>query len=250
MRYYELFEANNAPDDDDEPPIFKTAGIVRINKGDPRPKRAKPEPPISSMSEEDIINAIEQDIFLFRVHRPSSYPARRQTPGYIREMQLILPIVKVVGIKTGIELYKAVRLYTTTFYGRMNNSLRAGKLPKNANLIDQFISLAPKIKQNTLYRGLSGEFFSTLSVGQTIKDDAFVSTTTDFAIAKHFSSRKTKGGVLEISGVAGVAVKIPEKQSNDTQDEFESEYLLPRGCTFKVMSIADGLAKMKLISKG
>lgn len=86
----------------------------------------------------------------------------RQQPGYKRELNRLLPIVKKLGIEKTKELNEATQGYTANLYGRMNKSLRADKLPPKAVLIDQYIEVAPKFAGSELYRGIGKELFQTI----------------------------------------------------------------------------------------
>lgn len=186
---------------------------------------------------------LEDGLFLWRGRHlsPKQRAAYRLERDYIETLRLVLPIARALGAAQAIKSFWAVGQYTTTFYGRMNTSLRAGKLPKGTADIDAYIRHVVPITANVVYRGVGKEFFSTLEVGNTYTDAAFVSVTSSKDIATYFSKKGRKGGVLEISGVKSVAV--PAAACNPD----EREYLLPRGSSFKVISIEGSSVKIKFI---
>lgn len=212
-----------------------TEGITFKQPGD-----TKKTGPITDPNE--ILIYIEDKIFQMDWYRdrPERIASLRDEPAYKNAMPLLLKLSKKIGVEKLVAARKALGVYSNTFYGRMNNSLRAGKLPKNTDLIDLYLEHAPKSKANVMYRGLSGEFFKTLTVGQILVDPAYVSITGDLEVATYFSKKGKKGGVLEIHGVANRAVKMPRETDED-------EYLLPRGCSFKIISIDGAHAIVELM---
>jgi ADP-ribosyltransferase exoenzyme len=176
-----------------------------------------------------IIKQIEQEILGFAVMQPKYYSSLRQEDDYKANMEIVLPLVKKFGIDGANAIYRAVKTYIANFYGRMNNSLRSGKIPKNTNLIDAYVATAPKYKGNVLYRGLDRDFFNSLKIGEVITDPAFMSTTANLKVALYFSKKRKVGGVLEITGVSNAAAKSPNLS--------EAEYILPRNSSLKIVSI-------------
>lgn len=163
-----------------------------------------------------------------------------------REESIINELAVKLGVDRAIAAYKATKKYSSSTYGRMNNSLRSDKLPKDVDLIDDFIENAPKNKSNILFRGVDRSFGEKLEVGQSFTDKAFSSTSEDKETAMNFANKKSKGFIIEISGTKDKGSNMP--LSHYTKwNESEQEVMLPRNTSYKVEDIKDNIIKVSLI---
>jgi hypothetical protein len=190
------------------------------------------------VSDADLINQIEQDIFYFRIFEKRYHKELREKQGYKRELKIVLPIVKKLGFERAAEVYRAARKYTATVYGRMNKALRADKTPAKTDLIDQYIAIAPKFKGNMLYRGIGKELYQILTTtkSKTFVDKAFMSSTTEYSTAQQFAKRTGKGAVLVLTGALSKAAQAPET-IDVNNGEGEAEYIFPRNTRLKITKI-------------
>lgn len=153
-----------------------------------------------------------------------------------------IAVADAFGIPKGVEIWNACKVYGSKQYGRLNKLLRSGQVPALSADIDAFLAVAKKTSPAVLYRGVRADLFGTLKEGQVVTDLAYVSTSSSEAVAVAFAkNRGTKGGVLKITGVKN---KVPYAVYNLG----EAEYLMPRGCKFKVLSVSDKVATLKVIS--
>jgi len=184
----------------------------------------------------DLVYQIEQELLKFDLVQNKYHAEERKQPGYKRELNRLLPIVKKLGIQKVKELDSAVRGYTASLYGRMNKSLRADKLPPKATLIDQYIAIAPKFSGSELYRGVGKELYLTIITAKSKKfiDKAFMSTTEDYTTAEHFASRTGKGAVLILTGALNKAAQAPLPMMIA---EGEAEYIFPRNTRMEITKI-------------
>lgn len=187
----------------------------------------------------NIVDEIEYKILRLDLYQERYRDDIRQRPEHQHQLAILLELSKHHPIEHLSKIFDAIRRYSVSYYGRMNNSLRSGKLPSSTNLIDQYVAGAPKIQSDVVYRGLGRDAFNSLTPGEMFVDPAFVSTTGDIKTAEYFSKRKQKGGVLVIHGVAGIAV--PGIRIG------EDEYLLPRNSKFKVISKEGNVAHLQLV---
>jgi hypothetical protein len=184
----------------------------------------------------DIVHQIEQELLRFDLVQSKYHNEERQKPGYKRELNRLLPIVKKVGIEKTKELNKAAQGYTASLYGRMNKSLRADKLPPKAALIDQYIEVAPKFTGSELYRGIGKELYQTIITAKSKNfiDRAFMSTTEDYTTAEHFARRTGKGAVLVLTGALNKAAQAPLPMM---MAEGEAEFIFPRNTRMEITKI-------------
>lgn len=183
-----------------------------------------------------LVYQIEQELLRFDLVQNKYHNEERQQPGYKRELNRLLPIVKKVGIEKTKELNKAVQGYTSTLYGRMNKSLRADKVPAKSSLIDQYVEVAPKFSGTELYRGIGKELFQTIisSESKNFIDKAFMSTTQDKGTAEGFARRTGKGGVLMLTGALNKAAQVPIPVF---EAEGEGEFIFPRNIKVEITKI-------------
>jgi len=184
----------------------------------------------------DLVYQIEQELLKFDLVQNKYHAEERKQPGYKRELNRLLPIVKKLGIQKAIEVDEAMQGYTASLYGRMNKSLRADKLPPKATLIDQYIEIAPKFSGSKLYRGIGKELFQIIlsSKSKNFIDKAFMSTTEDLSTAEQFAKRTGKGGVLILTGASSKAAQAPLSYSIKSG---ESEFIFPRNTRVKITKI-------------
>lgn len=184
----------------------------------------------------DTVAQIEQELLRFDLVQNKYHNEERQKPGYKRELNRLLPIVKKVGIEKTKELNKAAQGYTASLYGRMNKSLRADKLPPKAALVDQYIEVAPKFTGSELYRGIGKELYQTIITARSKNfiDKAFMSTTEDYTTAEHFARRTGKGAVLILTGALNKAAQAPLPMM---MAEGEAEFIFPRNTRMEITKI-------------
>lgn len=185
---------------------------------------------------DDLVQQIEQELLRFDLIQSKYHKEERQQPGYKRELNRLLPIVKKLGIEKTKELDKAVQGYTATLYGRLNKSLRADKLPPKAALIDQYLDVAPKFTGSELYRGIGKELFQTIlsAKSRNFIDKAFMSATEDYTTAESFARRTGKGGILILTGAINKAAQAPLPMS---MPEGEAEFIFPRNTRMEITKI-------------
>jgi hypothetical protein len=126
--------------------------------------------------------------------------------------------------------------YSGDDFLRLNKELRAGESGgESAKKIDAAIAKSPLPAGTKLYRGITKDALKSLiggdqiTVGQTLSDKAFLSTSTDPWIAH------VPGGVM-------LDIQVGEGQSGldmsqISSNEHEKEVLLPRGAKLKIAGI-------------
>lgn len=129
--------------------------------------------------------------------------------------------------------------YTGIAYGAINNKARHGDLSDTriAAIDRAFTDAPPLAHETTLYRGVDAGALGLdpeKMTGAVVKDDGFVSTSTDLRIAKDFASIHRdlyKPAVyLEIHVPQGAKALDVAGLSGQHEDEV----LLPRGGTFRI----------------
>lgn len=185
---------------------------------------------------DDLVYQIEQELLRFDLVQDKYHKEERQQPGYKRELNRLIPIVKKLGIEKTKELDKVVQGYTATLYGRMNKSLRADKVPAKASSIDQYIEVAPKFSGTELYRGIGKDLFQTIlsSKSKNFIDKAFMSATEDYTTAETFARRTGKGGILILTGALNKAAQAPLPMM---MAEGEAEFIFPRNTRVEITKI-------------
>ena len=201
-------------------------------------------------SADDLITQIEQEIIFIksRFRDAESDERDRQEPGHERELETLLPIAKKYGIAKAKEIYKATQKYTARNYGRMNKSLRSGKSPGKAALIDQYIEVAPKFTGSKLYRGIGRELYEKILANKpkTLTDPAFMSVTSNIGTAQSFAKRTGKGGMLVLTGDLSKAARAPLGTMHEW-DTSEQEYIFPRDTRMEITRYTTGLIEVKVI---
>lgn len=198
----------------------------------------------------DLITQIEQEIiFIKSSFRDAESDERdRQEPGHERELETLIPIAKKYGIAKAKEIYKVTQKYTARNYGRMNRSLRSGKSPGNAALIDQYIEVAPKFTGSKLYRGIGRELYEKILANKpkTLTDPAFMSVTSDLGTAQSFAKRTGKGAILVLTGNLSKAARAPLGTMHEW-DTSEQEYIFPRDTRMEITRYANDMIEAKVI---
>lgn len=134
----------------------------------------------------------------------------------------------------------AVGYYTGSGYTPMNQFLRHGKVSsynqttviKHINNLDEAFKKAPELtKSITTYRGLSGgtKLFGPVGskVGKTFTDDGYGSTATN--------PTKAFGGDVKLRVHIPAGTRIIRPGQAGTFGDQESEFLLARGTTYRIM---------------
>lgn len=193
-------------------------------------------------NEKETINYVEQKMLALDLYQTKYQEKKRNEPDFKWNKKVLLSLLDVYDISEVEEIFDAMRIWSTNQYGRFNNSLRAGKTPKTTKWIDMYMHHGPKVGGGTVYRGVDGEFFRSLKKGSTITDKGVSAASTDRGIAEYFATRKSKGGVMEIAGAAGLAVTNFIYGGTD-----EEEVLFPRNTKFKILDINDNTAKVQAL---
>lgn len=131
----------------------------------------------------------------------------------------------------------AIKQYTGPAYAQINGTLRTGKKLSKANqdvvnkLNEAFAQPEAKANENfTVYRGIISTQLQHLTMGSTMTDKGFVSTSSDVNEAKKFAG--TAGALMEIRVKKGQ----PAMSVKDTSVyPSEKEVMLPANTSFKVV---------------
>lgn len=140
--------------------------------------------------------------------------------------------------------------YRASGYERINKRLRGIEqnldevdkkiVDRDVKLIDQVIEKAPGAPEEFIsYRGLQAAYADTinsLEPGQTFTDLGFSSTTLNLTTARNMGFWGRESTVVEIVNPVGTKGVMMEGFWPPTEDNRESEWLLPRKTTFKVLS--------------
>lgn len=134
-------------------------------------------------------------------------------------------------------LKKAITRYTGQAYASLNHALRTNKKMSKSTqdiankLNEAFAQPEAKAKENfTVYRGISSTQLQHLTIGSTITDKGFVSTSSNSGEASSFAG--VDGALMEIrvkKGQPAISVKDTSVYPN------EKEVLLPSNTSFKVV---------------
>jgi hypothetical protein len=189
---------------------------------------------ITEAIDKETLHYVEYEMLSLDLFQKKYQAKKRLEPDFIHNKKIILSLLKHYSLDEVENIYEAMRVFYTSQYGRFNNSLRAGKTPKSTKWVDMYMQHGPKAS-GTVYRGIDGVYYKTLSKGATITDSGYSAASMDPSIAKYFATRKTKGGVMEISSGANLAVINFIYGHSD-----EQEVIFPRGTKFKILDIADG----------
>jgi SPP1 gp7 family putative phage head morphogenesis protein len=152
-----------------------------------------------------------------------------------------------------IDERKALDDYKATGYLRLNEGLRTGKLATGkpitpamharVDAIDRAIEKGTLSKDTTLFRSFRPTEGLNLEVGDVIKDDAFISTSTSTKAPMAFASEAEKLGkpsyVARIQAPSGTHVAYADAQASQRAGGLlkENEIILPRGTSFKVTKV-------------
>lgn len=230
---------------------------VRIsahNELDRREKEEKPQEEKDGAKSEEKKDLSKEDAIKIDDHlglkflRKEFHEDTLKDPNFKREQEILNSLASELGLDNALEVYDAVKRYSSSTYGRMNNSLRENKLPKNTDLIDTFIDVAPKNSSSTLFRGIGADFGKTLTEGKVFSDPAFVSTTENKSVADNFAKKNKSGYTLEITGAQNLGTNMPENWRS-ARKEGEQEVLLPRNLQFKVDSIDGKKIKVSIVNE-
>jgi hypothetical protein len=149
---------------------------------------------------------------------------------------------------TGKEYYKSVNDYQTLLGYTINEALRDPQISTEqvkyliAGLDAAIDSAPPLLKDTVVYRGVKGnglDFFESLKPGNVYTDKGFSSTSLDSSIATKFATSGSmyQGIVLRMKLPAGTKGLYPTSVTGLTSlSSRESEFLLPRNSSFKVLN--------------
>lgn len=132
---------------------------------------------------------------------------------------------------------KAIKQYTGPAYAQINGQLRAGEKLRKANqdvvnkLNEAFAQPEVKAKENfTVYRGITSTQLLHLTMGSTMTDKGFVSTSSNANEAKKFAG--SDGALMEIRVKKGQpAMSVKDTSAFPSEDEV----MLPANTSFKVV---------------
>lgn len=129
---------------------------------------------------------------------------------------------------------KAVTNYTSNWYAEVNRALRAGTPATDPSLkyvdrLDSAIALGVAPRPMIVYRAGSRKFDASTPVGTEFSDAGFGST----SIRRAFALGWGAGCLFEIRVPAGATGAFIGYKSTH---KHEDEYLLPRNCTYRVVS--------------
>lgn len=120
----------------------------------------------------------------------------------------------------------AMRSYWDHGSASMNKALRAGRVPKGAKLIDEFIA-AKSDSPDVLWRGgVKPSVIKSWKVGQEVKDLAYMSTSASRDTAQTFGDDV----LIKITAAKGIGARSPAW-------DWEKEVTLPRNLPLKVVAI-------------
>lgn len=179
------------------------------------------------------------DRYVDRAGKTLTLDQLRATAGLAEELRVDSP----VGPITAAEM-AALRRYTSDGYETINGSLR-GWTPATAatrdhvDALDTLLGRAALDEPTTVFRGVGPRVFEAyrqLRVGTTFTDSAFSSTSLSRDIAEEFfEENNAEGWIFTLRLPEGFrALKVTKASS---VGEREREILIPRGVTWKVLSV-------------
>jgi hypothetical protein len=156
--------------------------------------------------------------------------------------------------KSDTDRHEVIRRFTQSggTYREVNGHLRENReaspeAKQTIEILDQLFEKEAEPIDRVLYRGLSGydpEELGLLEIGAEFHDPGFVSTTSDQRIARRFAAH-SQDGKLSGEGVGTIfkinAKGMPGVNMSRYSRYGEDETLLPRGSTFKVTSVKEGI---------
>lgn len=120
----------------------------------------------------------------------------------------------------------------------INPKLREGSqvgIQKDVELLDSAVNKHKTNGKVSVYRGVSGDLTHGLKVGDRIRDQAFLSTTTDRSVADRFAQALTPD---EVGGKV-MRLDLPKGFSVLPIESGLSEYMLPRNIAYRVKAVTD-----------
>ncbi len=120
----------------------------------------------------------------------------------------------------------------------INARLRAKSqrgIQDKVELLDSALSKNRLAEKATVYRGISGDYAHSLKVGDRVRDNAFLSTSTDRAVAERFAQSLLPG---EKVGKV-IRLELPKGFEALPVPSGLNEYLLPRSIGYQVKSVTD-----------
>jgi phage-related protein (TIGR01555 family) len=154
----------------------------------------------------------------------------------------------IAGLSLTTSEVTAVKYYKNKNYKKLNSDLRKGGSPSDTvKGIDSAIAKTPGLEKKTeLFRGLKSKDLAEAArtnpkslIGKSVKDDAFMSTTTSNKMARSFAGISDKNGVvLKINVKKGTKALSMDQFGNKNTDN-EKEMLLARGSSFKIKKISE-----------
>jgi len=180
-------------------------------------------------SKKTVIDYINQ--YIFGIRSEKDIARKKQNKALWKRLKIFHTMAGKYPLRDIVKIDSTIRNWTSSGYARLNNALRAGKNAPSAKFMDMYIESAPKSPAAVGYRGVDAPFFNTLSAGQVLADPGYMPVTTDEDMAEYFATRKTKGGIIEITGMAGLGAV------NYSVVQDEEEIILPRGTKLKIISV-------------
>lgn len=144
------------------------------------------------------------------------------------------------------EAHEAWLRYTRGDYSEMNDYMRHGTqwredITRNANLFRTAFNDGPSLPTSTVYRGIDDDAVgSSLRIGDTFRDNGFVSTTDDFTVGRDFAGRL--GSPTTTQNKTFYTIRTTPSTAQRTVvagNKSESEWILPPGSEFTVRGISE-----------
>jgi hypothetical protein len=179
-------------------------------------------------------------------------------------VQMAVSLHKYAG-NAHAEVNEALRQMDSGYRGKDRSSEPNLEALGIAEAMEMAMNIAPKIKENTIWRGLKSgtenpigqdrthKLAKSIKVGQVIEDFGFSSFSLRESVGKQFSNwDEGRQGVqskvlIKVKNASGVGVKMPSFASSFIN---EKEVLLPPEARLKVTSVKRGKQKVDALFRG
>jgi len=179
-------------------------------------------------------------------------------------VQMAVSLHKYAG-NAHAEVNEALRQMDSRYRGKDRSSEPNLEALAIAEAMEMAMNIAPKIKENTIWRGLKSgtenpigqdrthKLAKSIKVGQVIEDFGFSSFSLRESVGKQFSNwDEGRQGVqskvlIKVKNASGVGVKMPSFASSFIN---EKEVLLPPEARLKVTSVKRGKQKVDALFRG
>ncbi|MBN3949367.1 MAG: hypothetical protein HWQ38_24055 [Nostoc sp. NMS7] len=224
-----------------------------LSEKPPKASKSKKEPVLSLQSQPDAYGGKQRQSSTTEIER-------KEYRGEVQKSTLDRAKKNLKKIPNSPPPYPeelaGVESYSSAFYGQMNDSLRNGSdalKPNIRKIVESHIKMTNAALENmpkyegSVYRGamLPNEVLSQYKVGNTVKEKAFVSTTTNKEVASDFASTDST-----VEGYTPVLYEIKSKKGVSIKDfsiiPKEDEVLFKSGSSFKVSKIEKKNGQVKI----